>query len=227
MGGRAGWSLLIKSRRVATNDVAAGPLSVQGDGGCSSLRRVWLVLLLLWWATPLAAEDSGLRLVEAARTQVGVTTGYDGRYQRLDYPGGDVPVETGVCTDVLVRALRVLGIDLQVQVHEDMRVAFAAYPAHWGLAGPDRNIDHRRVPNLETFLARRGSTLPLSDHASDYRPGEIVSWRLDSGLPHIGIVSDRVAQGRPMIIHNIGAGVREEDVLFAWRMHGRYRLLPE
>jgi uncharacterized protein len=182
-----------------------------------------LLLPLLLFALPLSAEDFGLRLVEAARAQIGVTTGYDGSYRRLDYPGGDVPVETGVCSDVLVRAYRVLGVDLQVAIHEDMREDFDAYPAHWGLARPDRNIDHRRVPNLETFLARQAAALVPVHDAAAYRPGDLVSWRLDSALPHIGIVSDRQHNGRPLVIHNIGAGVQEEDVLFAWRLIGHYR----
>jgi uncharacterized protein len=173
------------------------------------------------------ADAAATRLVEAARQQVGVTLGYDGSYRRIAYPGGDVPPETGVCTDVLIRAYRVLGIDLQVAVHEDMRGNFARYPQHWGLRGPDRNIDHRRVPNLEAFFRRRGASLPLSDDPADYRAGDVVSWRLPGGLPHIGIVSDRRENGRPLIIHNIGVGTREEDVLFAYRIEGRFRYLPE
>jgi len=177
---------------------------------------------LLIFAQPQAqAETNGL--VEASRTQVGVTTGYDGSYRRLDYPGGDVPIETGVCTDVLVRAFRGLGIDLQQRVHEDMRRAFDAYPRDWGLRGPDRNIDHRRVPNLETYFRRHGQSLRPSGKGEDYLPGDIVSWRLASGLPHIGIVSDRQGDGRPMILHNIGAGAQEEDVLFAYRIVGHFR----
>lgn len=183
-------------------------------------------LLLSGIAAQAEVESAAQRLVDAARGQVGVTLGYDGSYRRLDYPGGDVPIETGVCTDVVVRALRALGFDLQVAVHEDMHAHFARYPQHWGLRRPDRNIDHRRVPNLETWLRRQGAALGASDDPADYQPGDIVSWRLPGGLPHIGIVSDRHVDGRPLILHNIGAGTREEDILFAYPIEGRFRWLP-
>lgn len=189
--------------------------------------RAFLLLaaLALQSIDPASAQAlvSGADLVAAARAQVGITLGYDGSYRKLAYPGGDVPIETGVCTDVLVRAFRVIGIDLQQRVHEDMRRAFGAYPPLWGLAKPDRNIDHRRVPNLQVYFGRHGQTLPVSGRAADYQPGEIVVWRLDSGLPHIGLVSDRTQDGRPLVIHNVGAGTREEDVLFAYRIEGRFR----
>ncbi|MGQ3210536.1 DUF1287 domain-containing protein [Shinella sp.] len=163
------------------------------------------------------------RLVAAARKQVGVTLTYDAAYSRLDYPGGDVPRERGVCTDVLVRAYRDgLGIDLQVLVHEDMRRAFSAYPALWGLKKTDRNIDHRRVPNLQAFFKRAGAALASSEN---YLPGDIVSQMLPGNLPHIGIVADeRSSDGsRPIVVHNIGAGARLEDVLFAYPITGHYR----
>jgi uncharacterized protein len=188
-----------------------------------AIGRVIAALVLCFFCAGALAEASAERLVGAARAQVGVTTGYDGSYRRLAYPGGDVPLHTGVCTDVLVRAYRELGIDLQQRVHEDMRSAFAKYPQNWGLRGPDRNIDHRRVPNLQAYFRRHGSELPVTASAGDYRPGDIVSWRLDSGLPHIGIVSDRSRDGRPLILHNIGGGVREEDMLFDYAVTGRYR----
>jgi uncharacterized protein len=184
----------------------------------------WLIAACL--ACSVDARADGAALAAAAATQVGVTVGYDGRYQRIAYPGGDVPIETGVCTDVLVRAFRAQGIDLQQRVHEDMRRDFAAYPRHWGLSSPDRNIDHRRVPNLEAYFGRHGEVLAASRDPSDYAAGDIVSWRLDSGLPHIGIVSARHVDGRPLVIHNIGAGAQEEDVLFAWRMVGHWRYPP-
>jgi len=162
-------------------------------------------------------------MVEGAERQVGVTVLYDGSFRRLAYPGGDVPPERGVCTDVVVRAYRNAGIDLRVLVHEDLRRAFAAYPRMWGMRGPDRNIDHRRVPNLAKFFARHGTVLPVSREASDYRPGDIVTWRLASGLPHIGIVSAHVSGDRPLVIHNIGAGTVFEDVLFANPVTEHYR----
>lgn len=171
-------------------------------------------------------EASALRLVAAARGQVGVTVIYDGSYRALAYPGGDVPPERGVCTEVVVRAYRALGFDLQKEVHEDMRRAWSEYPKHWGLERPDRNIDHRRVPNLATFLRRRGAELRRSDDPAAFRPGDLVTWRLPSGVPHIGIVSDRRLDDRPLILHNIGAGTREEDVLFAWERTAHFRFLP-
>jgi hypothetical protein len=188
------------------------------------VRPIAACAIALWlaaFAPSCLAQD----VVAAARAQVGVTIAYDGRYERLDYPGGDVPITRGVCTDVLVRAFRAAGLDLQVAVHEDMRRAFAAYPPLWGLSRPDRNIDHRRVPNLETWLTRHGERGAGSDDAVDYRAGDIVSWRLPNGLPHIGLVSDRRSEaGVPLVIHNIGAGTQEEDVLFAWPVHGHWRL---
>ena len=187
-----------------------------------------LLALLLAIGTASAGSDlPGAwpdALVAAARGQVGVTTGYDGSYARLDYPGGDVPRERGVCTDVLVRAYRALGADLQVLVHEDLGANWARYPHAWG-AAPDRNIDHRRVPNLETFFRRHGEALPVSTRAADYATGDIVSWRLANGLPHIGIVS-RADPEAPLVVHNIGQGAREEAVLFAYRIVGHWRYAP-
>lgn len=179
-------------------------------------------------AQPSLADDPGVRLVAAAREQIGVTIVYDPSYQRLDYPGGDIAIERGVCTDVLVRAYRRLGVDLQVLVHEDMAAAFGVYPQLWNLSRPDPNIDHRRVPNLATFFARHGEALGASRRAQDYAPGDIVTWRLASGVPHIGIVSDRTSEaGVPLVIHNIGRGTLEEDVLFAYEVTGRYRYRAE
>jgi len=192
--------------------------------GLFAMVLAWLVLAL-----PATAQPGQVsRILEAAHGQVGVTRHYDGSYVRLDYPGGDVPLDRGVCTDVVIRALRAAGIDLQKEVHEDMRRDFAAYPRHWGLSRPDRNIDHRRVPNLETWLRRAGHALPVRGEDGDYRPGDLVSWRLPGGLPHIGIVSDQqAASGRPLVVHNIGAGTRVEDVLFAWPPVGHFRVFLE
>lgn len=165
------------------------------------------------------------RMVAAAMAQVGVTILYAPAYRRLDYPGGDVPIDRGVCTDVLIRALRTVGVDLQVEVHRDMQAGFDAYPDHWGLNRPDPNIDHRRVPNLERFFQRAGKSLPVSTDPEDFMPGDFVSWRLDGGQPHIGIVSGTLAADgrRPLIIHNIGNGVQVEDVLLDWKMTGHFR----
>lgn len=170
--------------------------------------------------------DATARLVAGARAQVGVTRSYDPSYVPLAYPGGDVPADRGVCSDVVVRALRAAGLDLQKAVHDDMRANFAAYPAIWGLKRTDPNIDHRRVPNLARWFERQGAAKPITRQASDYRPGDIVAWRLVNGLAHVGVVSDRRASdgsGRFLVIHNIGQGAREEDVLFAWQQTGHYR----
>lgn len=189
------------------------------------MRLLTGLLALCLLALPAVAEPlQAQRLVQDARSQVGVTLGYDPVYRQLAYPGGDVPLVTGVCTDVLIRALRVQGLDLQQAVHEDMRGHFAAYPQNWGLKRPDRNIDHRRVPNLMTWLRRQGLAQPISQQATDYQPGDIVTWNLGRGLTHIGIVSDRRSpQGVPLILHNIGRGTQEEDILFAFTVTGHYR----
>ena len=167
------------------------------------------------------------QLVTAARKQVGVTLRYDPRYEKLAYPGGDAPIERGVCTDVVIRAYRELGVDLQQLVHQDMTRAWSAYPKAWQLKRPDRNIDHRRVLNLATWFGRHGEQLALSQDVSNFRPGAVVTWSIPPQLPHIGIVSERrSAAGVPLIIHNVGQGAREEDVLFAWPMTGHFRYLP-
>jgi len=150
---------------------------------------------------------------------------YDPTYVRLAYPGGDVPADTGVCTDEVIRAYRAVGVDLQKEVHEDMAANFAAYPRKWGRREPDPNIDHRRVPNLMVFFSRKGESLPITDRADDYAPGDLVTWDLGRGLTHIGMVVDRktVFTRRYMIVHNIGAGPKMEDVLFDWKITGHYR----
>lgn len=165
------------------------------------------------------------QLIEGAIEQVGVTKGYDPSYVNIEYPGGDVPIETGVCTDVLVRAFRKVGIDLQRQVHEDMERAWSEYPKKWGLSQPDANIDHRRVPNLMTLLKRQGKAVTITMNKDDYLPGDIVTWDLGNGVDHIGIVSNiwSESEKRCLIVHNIGAGTKVEDVLFAWRITGHYR----
>ncbi|HEV2506668.1 MAG TPA: DUF1287 domain-containing protein [Mesorhizobium sp.] len=170
------------------------------------------------------------RLVDAAFEQIGVTVIYDPAYVRLDYPGGDVPVERGVCTDVVVRAYRkAFNVDLQRLVNEDMRAAFSAYPTIWGRKQPDPNIDHRRVPNLETFFKRKGAGLEIVDDAAAYRPGDLITQRLPGNLPHIAIVTGRMTSDgqRPLVVHNIGAGARVEDTLFAFRIAGHFRFSPE
>lgn len=186
-------------------------------------------ILALGFAAPAHADTPfAQQTVVAASSQIGVTTGYDPAYVSLSYPKGDLPRRTGVCTDVVIRALRdAHGIDLQERVHRDMKANFAAYPQNWGLSRPDPNIDHRRVPNLRRYFERQGASLPVSRDPNTYIAGDIVSWMLPGNLTHIGIVSDtRTADGTPLIIHNIGQGAREENILFAFEVTGHYRLMP-
>jgi hypothetical protein len=190
------------------------------------ILRSYLTLLFFTLLPHLALAFDRNQLVRDARAQIGVTIGYDGTYRQLDYPLGDVSVQTGVCTDVIIRALRQQNIDLQQLVHEDMVRHFAVYPQKWGLKRTDRNIDHRRVPNLETWFARHAESLSLTDLDS-YQPGDIVTWRLPGNLPHIGIVSDRRAEdGAPLIIHNIGRGTQEENILNEYSRITHYRYQP-
>lgn len=185
--------------------------------------RLALVVLLAQAQAQVIRPGLDGSLVAAARAQVGVTIRYDGSYRRLEYPGGDVAPDRGVCSDVVVRAYRQVGIDLQVLVHEDMTRAWSAYPHVWGLRHPDANIDHRRVPNLVTFFRRHGAVLSITADPLSYTAGDLVTWMLPGGLPHIGIVSSRSLETRPLIIHNIGDGAREEDILFAYAITGHFR----
>jgi uncharacterized protein len=171
-------------------------------------------------------EEFLKRFVAAAIERTGHPVRYAGKYVRIPYPGGDVPADTGVCTDEIIRSYRTVGIDLQKEVHEDMLANFAAYPSKriWGLTQPDSNVDHRRVLNLMTFFSRKGEALPATARAEDYAAGDLVTWDLGGNVPHIGIVVDRVADGRRrMIVHNIGSGPKMEDVLFHWKITGHYR----
>ncbi|OHD08603.1 MAG: DUF1287 domain-containing protein [Sphingopyxis sp. RIFCSPHIGHO2_12_FULL_65_19] len=165
------------------------------------------------------------RVVAAARRQVGVTLTYDPAYTVLRFPNGDVDRAKGVCTDVVIRAFRdALALDLQALVNADMRANFGAYPKNWGLGHPDRNIDHRRVPNLATYWRRQGAALPVTDDPADWRPGDIFTQMVDGRLPHTGIVSDRKdTTGVPLVLHNIGGGTREEDALFKHKLTGHFR----
>ena len=188
------------------------------------VTRLPIIVLLAGSGSVVADAGAGEVVAAAALDQVGVTTSYDPSYRRLEFPNGDVPIATGVCADVVVRALREAGIDLQRELNADMRAHFRAYPAHWGLTKPDRNIDHRRVPNLQVWFARQGWSLAPSREAADYRAGDLVTWMLPGNLPHIGIVSDRKSLfGTPLIVHNIGRGTREDDILFDYKITGHYR----
>ena len=190
-----------------------------------------LALFLLTLLVPfqLVAQNSSKVLIEAARERTLRNETYDGSYRVIAYPNGDVPNDRGVCTDLVIRAYRALKVDLQVLVHEDMRGNFKKYPQLWGLKKPDSNIDHRRVPNLQKFFERRGIRLPITQNPREYQAGDLVTWMLPGNLPHIGIVSDRNVAGsdRPKIIHNIGAGPVEDDILFLYPITGHYRFYPE
>lgn len=167
----------------------------------------------------------GLRLSAAAEERATHRVIYDAAYERISYPNGDVAASRGVCSDEIVRAYRLLGIDLQRLVHEDMRQAFHAYPKRWGLSRPDTNIDHRRVPNLATFFKRHGTSLPPTLEGRDYKPGDVVAWALADGRPHIGMVTERWSSDgkRPLVMHNIGMGPQIEDMLFGLTITGHYR----
>jgi uncharacterized protein YijF (DUF1287 family) len=198
-------------------------------------RRSFTGLALTLFAAPrcsaippetesIIANSRAAKLIAAARKQIGVTVQYDPAYSALSFPGGDVPRSKGVCTDVIIRAYRdAFGIDLQAMVNADMKANFAAYPRIWGLKRADKNIDHRRVPNLQIFLKRNGAALNLEGSNAAWQPGDIFTSLIGGRLPHIGIVSDRSVGKSPLVIHNIGAGTREEDALFLHPLTGHYR----
>ncbi|MEH6420612.1 DUF1287 domain-containing protein [Pseudomonas sp. CGJS7] len=217
---RHGWPRLVRTQVIALTLAAAAcsrapqePTQPSPDARVAPTNA----------AQPDAAPSPPL--VAAARAQIGVTRYYDPAYVRLAYPGGDVAIDRGVCTDVVIRALRTQGIDLQQSVHEDMRANFASYPTTWRASSTDRNIDHRRVPNLRRWFERQRWSLPVSESADDYRPGDLVTWNLPGNLPHIGIVSDRKSwdRRRPLVLHNIARGTQEDDALFDYPITGHYR----
>ena len=165
------------------------------------------------------------KLINAVLDRTRLTVNYDSTYTRIGYPGGDVSPELGVCTDEIIRSYRMIGVDLQRAVHEDMASAFAAYPQTWNLPGPDPNIDHRRVPNLEVYFARQGASLPVTTDSADYFPGDLVTYRIE-GRPHIAIVMPAPFGQRPWILHNRGFGPKLEDQLFSETIHRHFRWLP-
>lgn len=202
------------------------------------IRRAVLSLFLIAVCSPwslqarqgesrISREEFTRRLVAAAVERTNHSVRYEPAYVRIPYPGGDVPADTGVCTDEIIRSYRAVGVDLQKEVHEDMLQNFGAYPKkwRWQLGHPDSNIDHRRVPNLMVFFRRKGESLPITARAEDYSPGDLVTWDLGGGVPHIGIVVDQKdrGSGRYRIVHNIGQGPKMEDVLFQWKITGHYR----
>ena len=191
-------------------------------------RFLFCSLALFAFKVQASSFDDDIVNALIHRTTQPVT--YDGAYHKLEYPGGDVPANIGVCTDVLIRSYRQLGVDLQKLVHEDMQNNFRAYPSKriWGLTKPDKNIDHRRVPNLQVYFERHAKVLTKSLNTEDYKAGDIVSWMLPGNLPHIGMVVNEIAQGsgNPLIVHNIGRGPEMSDMLFAYTITGHYRFVP-
>lgn len=185
------------------------------------LFSIAILLLCSSLQADIAMEGTAEKIVKAAKQQIGKTTHYDPQYHCIKYPLGDVTIEKGVCTDVIIRSLRQLGVDLQVLVHEDMKKNWKAYPKKWGLKNPDKNIDHRRVPNLMTYFDRQ----KFKVLAEDFNPGDFVVWDLGGGVLHIGILSDHQAPStnRLLVIHNICCGVKEEDILLAYKIVGHYR----
>lgn len=192
--------------------------------GLKPLLAVVLSVMMIPPVIAAAPVSSGDKLATDAKKQIGVTVNYDPAYRKMDFPRGDVPIDTGISTDVIVRAYRLQNIDLQQLVNHDMKADWSAYPKTWGLKSTDKNIDHRRVPNLEVFFERHGQSLSITDKDS-FQTGDIVTWRLPNGnLPHIGIVSDKeAADGTPLIIHNIGQGTKEENILFTYPIHKHFR----
>lgn len=195
------------------------------------MRKFILSLLLLNFIVTLRADEASNNiipdLIRAAKERTMHDVTYDGRYYSIAYPNGDIPENVGVCTDLIIRAYRKIDIDLQKEIHEDISQNFNLYPSSriWGLRGPDRNIDHRRVPNLQVFFERFGKSLDVTAKAEDYLPGDLVTWMLPGNLPHIGIVIDEqsVDGNRPLIAHNIGTGPKIDDMLFDYAITGHYR----
>jgi uncharacterized protein len=195
--------------------------------GCTQLKTPSLLS-----ASPIETQVASPKLkqvLQAAMEQTKYTHSYDPAYVAIAYPGGDVPRESGVCTDVVIRAFRAIGVDLQQEVHEDMKRNFAAYPQDWGLSGTDTNIDHRRVPNLMKYFERQGKAIAITQRKEDYLPGDVVTWNLGEGQEHIGIVTQfKSAQtGQFLMVHNIGAGARLEDIVLNWPVIGHYRGVGE
>jgi uncharacterized protein len=207
-----------------------------GRGSDMGKLRIGLfILAMVFLAQPIICRRTAAfqrsreavlkQVLEGAVEQTKQTFIYDPAYIKLDYPGGDPPIERGVCSDVIVRAFRKGGVDLQKEIHEDISRNFSAYPKLWSSKRPDRNIDHRRVANLMTYFERKGKMLQVTSDLKDYQPGDIVAWRLDNGLLHIGIVSNVLTDDKKgyYMIHNIGDGARVENVLLSWRIIGHYR----
>jgi uncharacterized protein len=190
-------------------------------------NNIRLILFLFFLSVGFANGQTSFysQLADSAFVLTKQRVVYDPAYRVIAFPNGDVAADKGVCTDVVIRAYRKLGIDLQKEVHDDMKSNFDKYPKNWGLSRPDKNIDHRRVPNLMTFFTRNGIVLKISHDPADYNPGDIVCWNLGGGTTHIGIVAKKKStdQKRYLIVHNIGAGQVIEDILFRYKIIGHYR----
>lgn len=189
------------------------------------IKLLFLVAAFACLKQAVAQEAFQMKLAQEARKLTNDQVTYDPQYFKIAYPNGDVPADKGVCTDVIIRAYRKMGIDLQQLVHEDMKAHFGLYPKNWGLKSTDKNIDHRRVPNLMVFFERKGQKLSITSKAEDYKPGDIVCWNLGGGITHIGIVSNQLSEDkkRYKIIHNVGAGQVLEDFIFNYKIIGHYR----
>ncbi len=189
------------------------------------MKIIPLLCLLVLTSIRCVEKTFSEKLSDAALTLTKDKVAYDPTYFTIKYPNGDVPATKGVCTDVVIRAYRKLGIDLQKEVHQDMARHFSAYPKTWGMNKTDTNIDHRRVPNLQVFFSRHGESLPVTDNASDYKTGDLVTWLIAKKFPHIGIVTSRKSTDgkRNLIVHNVGAGQVLQDCLFAYEITGHYR----
>lgn len=188
------------------------------------MRKIIVSIFILSFSLAAFAQEFNQKLSDAAKELTKQHVVYDPSYFAIDYPNGDVPADRGVCTDVVIRAYRLLGIDLQKEVHEDMKANFELYPKNWGLKTTDKNIDHRRVPNLMTFFERKGIIKNKTRNPKGYLPGDIVCWDLGGGITHIGIVIDQMSHDgkRPLIVHNIGAGQVVEDLLNKYTLIGHY-----
>ncbi|MBT4290741.1 MAG: DUF1287 domain-containing protein [Deltaproteobacteria bacterium] len=194
------------------------------------MNIIKILFLICIFPVSIWAGEFQQDLVKAALFRTTQDVRYDGSYYSIAYPGGDVPAGIGVCTDVIIRSYRAIGFDLQKAVHEDMSENFKLYPSKriWGLKKPDKNIDHRRVPNLQIYFKRFGETLRKSNQPYDYHPGDLITWMIPGNLPHIGIVSDQknISRNRPLMVHNIGIGPKLEDMLFDFKITGHYRFVP-
>ena len=215
MNARAGYLIWAVCIAAVIGGCDATPLAGSSESATIAINKNWRDPTLPF----------GLRLSAAAEERATHSVLYDAAYERIQYPNGDVSAWRGVCSDEVVRAYRLIGIDLQRLVHEDMRRAFSEYPKRWGLKAPDSNIDHRRVPNLATFFTRHGASLTPTTNGNDYKPGDVVAWALADGRPHIGLVTERRSNDgkRPLVMHNIGLGPQIEDMLFELTITGHYR----